>query len=190
MTDLTAMTEEAIPSRRRPLLTALQAASIVRMTRYSWSPKATVALEDQIPSELVFSRTAGPLLVTLDSGIVIGAASQPSLASVTLWLEQSPRTSSDPELYPIEADDPTYSEPGFANMLGKRVTWSAVLTRDADSVKTQDLPREAGVVLAFDGAPDLILSHGLHDDSDDFSVIMRDGVRSSLWSRLHEARLG
>jgi hypothetical protein len=42
------------------------------------------------------------------------------------------------------------------------------------------------VILGLDGAADLVLSHGLHDDSDDFSVVTRDDVKPSLWPRLQE----
>ena len=183
------MTAEDIPSRRQDLLRSIRDSAIVRMTRCSWSPKETVAKEDDLPPEKVFSRTAGPLVIALDSGQVIGAASQPSLISVTLWLDQPPYTSSDPELHPIEANDPVFSDAGFAQMLGKRVTSIAVLTRDPENAKWEDRPREVGVVLTFDGAPALVLSHGLHDNSDDFSVLLRDDVSPSLWPRLHETQI-
>jgi hypothetical protein len=189
MADLTTMTEEDIPSRRQDLLISLRSAPIARMTRYSWSPKETVGREDNLRSELVFSRTAGPLLITLESGLVIAASSQPSLISVTLWLDQPPRISSDPELHPIEANDPQFSEPGFAQMLGKRAGAVAILTRDAENAKWESRPREVGVLLRFEGAPDLILSHGLHDNSDDFSVLMHKDVSPSLWPRLHEVHI-
>jgi len=48
------------------------------------------------------------------------------------------------------------------------------------------LPCEAGVVLHFDNGGELILSHGLHDDSDVFSVIARDQIRPSLLPQLSE----
>lgn len=183
------MADEDIPSRRLDLLTSIRGALVVRMTRYSWSPAEAAALEYDLRPELVFSRTAGPLLITLESGVAIGAASQPSLISVTLWRDEPPGTSSDPELHGIEADDPKFSEPGFAQMLGKRVTEISILTRDPENAKWVDRPREVGVVLAFDGAPDLLLSHGLHDNSDDFSVLMRKDLNPSLLPRLHEVRL-
>jgi hypothetical protein len=190
MTDLDAMTDEDIPSRRQALLIAIQGEPVVRLTRYSWSPKEAVAREDGLRPELVFSRTAGPLVIVLESGLTIGAASQPSLISVTMWLDRPPRTSTDPELHPIEADDPTFSESGFAQMLGKRVRTVTILKRDPENAKWEGRPREAGVVLGFDGAPELILSHGLHNNSDDFSVLMRKDVSSLLWTRLHEVRIG
>lgn len=182
------MTTEDIPSRRRALLIAIRSAPVARLTRYSWYPKETV-VEDGLPRQLAFSRTAGPLLITLESGPVIGVASQPALISVTLWLEEALRTSSDPELHPIEADDPQFSEPEFAQMLGKRVTSIAVLTREPENARWQERPREVGVLLTFEGAPDLILSHGLHDNSDDFSVLLHKDVAPSLWPRLHEVRI-
>lgn len=122
----------------------------------------------------------------METGLVIGAASQPSLISVTLWLDEPPYTHSDPELHTIEADDPEFSEPEFAQMLGKRITGITILTRDPENAKWEDRPREAGVLITFEGAPDLLLSHGLHDNSDDFSVLTRKDVDSAMWSRLHE----
>lgn len=186
----TSMTEEDTPSRHHDLLRSILGASITRLTRYSWSPKEAVASESELQPELVFSRTAGPLLITLSSGRAIAASSQPSLISVTLWLDKVPSISSDPDLHPIEADDPKFSEPDFARMLGKQVTAVAILTREPKNAKWESRPREVGVSLAFDGASDLILSHGLHDDSDDFSVLMRKDVSPSLWSQLQEVPVG
>lgn len=145
-------------------------------------------LESGLPPDQVFSRTAGPLLITLKSGLVIGAASQPSLISVTLWIDDG-STGSDAELYAMEADDARYNEPGFAQMLGKRVTAVAILTREPKNAKWENCPREVGVLITLDGAPELILSHGPHDDSDDFSVVMRKDVKLSLWPRLHEVQV-
>lgn len=183
------MTQEDIPSRQQDLLKVVRGASVTRMTRYSWSPKQTAAIERAIRPELVFSRTAGPLLITLENGVVIGAASQPSLISVTLWRDEPPHTRCDPELDAIEADDPYFSEAGFARMLGKRVMAVGILTRDPENAKWEPLPREVGVVLMFENAPEAILAHGLHDNSDDFAVLMRNDVDPSLWPRLHEVQI-
>jgi hypothetical protein len=180
---MVAMTED-IPSRHRDLLASMLGVRVLRLTRCSWSPKDEVARDDNLLPELVFARTAGPLLITLESGPVIGAASQPALISVTLWRDNPPYTYADPELHPIEADDPAFSEAGFAQMLGKRVVAVSILTRDPENAKWADRPREAGVVLRFEDAPELVLSHGLHDNSDDFAVLMRKDISPSLWSRL------
>lgn len=169
---------------------SLRGERVIQLTRCSWSPKEAVARDEDMAPELVFSRTAGPLLITLESGLVIGVASQPALISVTLWREQPPYTSADPELHPIEANDPVFSDAGFGQMLGKRITAVAVVTRDPENAKWEDRPREVAVVLTFDGAPELFLSHGLHDNSDDFSVLMRKDVKASLWPRLHERPIG
>ena len=182
------MIEEDIPSRRLNLLRSIRGLSVVRLTRYCWAPKEALAFENDLRPELVFSHAAGPLLMTLESGIVIGAASQSSLISVTLWIDDG-STASDKELHAVEADDARFSEPGFAQMLGRRVAAIAILTREPKNAKWEDRPREVGVLITLESAPELILSHGLHDDSDDFSVLMRKDVKPSLWPRLHEVRV-
>lgn len=182
------MHEEDIPSRRLDLLRSLRGASIARLTRYCWAPKGMLVLENSLPPDQVFSRAAGPLLITLESGLVIGAGSQPALISVTLWIGND-LIRSDTELQAVEADDARCSEPEFAQMLGQRVTAVAILTREPENAKWENCPREVGVLITLAGAPELILSHGLHDDSDDFSVLMRKDVRPSLWPRLHEVRV-
>lgn len=66
----------------------------------------------QIEADEVFSLTAGPLLLYLDSGFVIGSASDPSRNSVTIWIEKDEHgnisdepVELDAELYPIDARD-------------------------------------------------------------------------------------
>ncbi|HMG57921.1 MAG TPA: hypothetical protein VK601_30675, partial [Kofleriaceae bacterium] len=61
------MTDEDIPSRRRDLLTLLHGAVIAGMTRHSWLPVPTAGDDPGFAPELAFSRTAGPLFITLDS---------------------------------------------------------------------------------------------------------------------------
>jgi len=176
---------EDIPSRRLELLAALRSSPVVRMTRHPWSQSST--LEGGPRPELVFSRAPGPLFITLESGLVIGASSQPSLISVTLWLASAlDRTEAH---LAVEAGDPMLSEPRFARLLGRRAASITVLVRQPENAKWEARPREVGVVVGFDGAREIILAHGLHDDSDDFAVLQRDDVEPSLWPRLHEVRV-
>ncbi|TMQ15664.1 MAG: hypothetical protein E6J90_05715 [Deltaproteobacteria bacterium] len=181
------MTGESIPSQLRELLLSIRNASIARLTRYSWLAKEAAARGGDLPANLVFSGTSGPLIIALQSGPVIGVASQPSLISVTLWLERE--AGSDPDVHAVEADDPHFSRPEFAQMIGRRVTDISILVRDAQNALWESCPREVGVLLAIEDAPDLLLSHGLHDDSDDFSVLLREDVRSTLWPQLREMRV-
>jgi hypothetical protein len=158
------------------------------LTRYSWD----------VPGDdgdaQTFSLTAGPLLITLDSGWVIGAASQPSSMSVTLWLEReghgrgAGRTLDDPDLYPIEADDPRLSTPEMAALLRRRIESLTLLRREAVKAKWEALPREVGLVLHVEGGGELILGHGLHDQSDDFAVLLRRQILPALLPQLQEAQ--
>jgi hypothetical protein len=180
---------EDIPSRRGDLLKMLDGAVITRMVRYSITPPEEVVAERGIPESKVFSLTEGPLLLWLDSGNVIGVASQPSQISVTLWLEQGDGVEgdliSDEGVYPIEATDPRYSDEHLRGLLGRHLGIASLIIRDADD-PSYDQPREAGVVLVFDGGGELILGHGLHNGSDDFAVLRRDQILPKVAARMRE----
>ena len=51
-------------------------------------------------------------------------------------------------------------------------------------------PRDAGLVIACDDGGPLMPSHGLHDASDDFSVLVPRLVAPALLPELEEVKLG
>jgi len=186
---------EAVPSQRKALLQRLEGTVVTELTRYSWWPPQQATGEVDVPSSSVFSLTAGPLLATFDSGLTLGFGSQPSLMSVTVWLEKEAGESgggeiaADRELHPVEATDPIYSRSPFRDMIGRRVRSMSILKRRAARASWEGLPREVGLVLHFDDGSELIASHGLHDDSDDFSVITREQISAKLRDQLDELSL-
>ena len=115
--------------------------------------------------------------------------------SVTLWLERdgdgrgAARTLDDPELYPIEADDLRLSMPEISAVLGRRIESLTLLRREPVKAKWEPLPREVGLVLHLEGGSELILAHGLHDQSDDFAVLLRRQILPVLLPELREAPL-
>ena len=167
---------------------------MTQLTRYSWWPPEEATGELDVPPSSVFSLTAGPLLATFDSGLTLGFGSQPSLMSVTVWLEKEAGGSGgeiagDPELHPVDATDPIYSGEPFRDMIRRRVQSISIIKRRAARATSAALPREVGLVLHFDNGSELIASHGLHDDSDDFSVITRDQISAKLRDQLDELPL-
>jgi hypothetical protein len=180
---------EDIPSRRPDLLKMLDGAVITRMVRYSLSPPPQVVAKRRLPESKVFSLTEGPLLLWLDSGNVIGAAGQPSQISVTLWLELGDGVEgelmSDNDVYPVEVSDPRYSDEYLLGLLGRRVRVASLIIRDADDPSYGE-PREAGVVLAFEGGGELILAHGLHNNLDNFAVLRREQIAPQVAARMRE----
>src|SRR3954447_19248680 len=85
--------DEQVASRRAELLGRMVGRRLVRLVRHSWWP-AEEALERlrEVDAKrgprTVFSLTAGPLSVELDSGLILGFGSRPSEASVTVWVER------------------------------------------------------------------------------------------------------
>jgi hypothetical protein len=186
--------EKRLPSNNIPVLIKLKDSRISKMMRYSWWPSEESAVECEISLSSVFCLTAGPILFTLESGLVIGFGSQPELASTIVWIEETEDGKRDeeittvnaPDLYPVEACDSTYSEETICQLIGKNIVAIKILQRDTDNSRIQGLPREYGVVLEFDNGSELVMSHGLHDNSDDFSVIFRNQIQQDIVKDLRE----
>jgi hypothetical protein len=191
---MTALDREDVPVARRQLLVGVLGQQVDRLVRYSWWPPVQAMRECQVPPEAVFGRTAGPLLVGFANGTVVGFASQPALVSVTLWSERVPgglpgELEHDGDLYPIDGCDPVYARASFRRIVGRRLTAVNVLYRLSSSVRMSSQPCQAGVVLTVDDGSELLLVHGLHDDSDDFAVIDRQEIHQAVAAQLREVRL-
>jgi hypothetical protein len=185
-----------IPSQRRDVLKLLEGSTICRFVRYSWWPPEETAEKLGIPSSTVFSQTAGPVLLTLDAGVIIGAASDPALISVMLWIElgqgglkSSFSVMDDTELFAVDASDPTYCTSDMAAIVHRQIQSVRVLVRTAKNAKWVERPREAGILLSCGNGHELVLSHGLHNDSDDFSVIAKGQINPNVATQLHEVAL-
>ena len=148
--------DEAVPSQRKALLKSLEGALVTDLTRYSWWPAEETAAKLRTPPSSVFSLTAGPLLATFDSGLILGFGSQPSLMSVTVWVEKDAGghgggepIKDDRELYPVDATDPVYGSEPIRQMIRRRVLSFTVIKRRAARANWKALPREVGLVLPF-----------------------------------------
>ena len=192
--------DEQVVSRRAELLGRMVGRRLVRLVRLSWWP-AEEALERlrevdaRRGPETLFSLTAGPLGVELDSGLILGFGSRPSEASVTVWVERDeagrerPASRSilrDAELHVVDGFDPGVAEPEVVRCAGRRVERVTLLRRRAGDVRLARLPRDAALVITFDDGGPLMPSHGLHDGSDDFSVLVPRLVAPALLPELEE----
>jgi hypothetical protein len=189
--------EENVPSKQIELLNQLKHYKISKLVRYSWLPPEEAAKEWSIPLSSVFCLTAGPLLITLETNLVIGFSSLPREASITVWLEKTEKgeqdvdisIENDGELYPIDACDPIYSEKSICEVLNKQVNSIKILKKKPENILLAQLPCEAGLVMEFEGltlTTKLLLSHGLHDNSDDFAIIFNDEIPQNMLNQLQE----
>lgn len=112
------------------------------------------------------------------------------LGNVTLWSVNPIHDKELDEYVAIEADHPKLSTPQIANLLGKEINGIDILSLDWNlkGPKYITLPREVAVTIhiAKGFSNELIISHGLHDDSDDFSVIFPKDIKSELRKGIHK----
>ena len=178
------MLSENVPSQMQEVLSVLLECKLERIVRYSWCTTEEAIREYNLAEEDVFSLTSGPVLMYFDSGLVVGAASDPEKNSVVLWIEKNEKgevidepLEDDEELFPIDAKN----QPGmWANLNGKNIASFKVIYRKPVSAKMEQLPNEVGLAIVLNTGEQFILSHGLHDNSDDFSIITKDQINKSL----------
>lgn len=169
---------EYVPSQKKELLDRIKGEKLIKLTRFSWWEGSEAMEQCEIEADEVFSLTTGPLLLYLGSGLVVGAASDPSRNSVTLWVEKDEAgyISNEPieldsDLYPIDAQDKIYSNSFWDQIIGHKIKEIDIYQCDPYNSLYIDLPNEVGVVITMENDKKFILSHGLHDDSDTFSVL-------------------
>lgn len=192
--------EADIPSARANLLKSLKSSKVSKLVRYSWKPLNEVAkqIEERFkaPPSSVFRRTWGPLLVFMESGLILGFGEQPSEASITVWVErnedgqQSPEDSllDDPEAYCIDVSDQVYSEGLIHNLIGQEISHVSIVERD-NPRWAREVAGEVGVVLGFENGVELIISLNLCENIDDYAIILRDEIDPEILDQLQEISL-
>lgn len=166
-----------VPSMAVEFLRRLRGKQVVRLIRYSWWPASEVAAQCNIEDRFAFSLTAGPLAVYFEGGIILGLSSDPSLNSVIIWDEAARNASQDPisldrdeELFAI-SESGSFSTVFWKQLIGCCVIGVTILKRGQMNAKELQRPSEVGLRFNLSEGRNFIVSHGLHDSSDDFSVL-------------------
>ncbi|OYD96855.1 hypothetical protein CDG76_08840 [Nostoc sp. 'Peltigera membranacea cyanobiont' 210A] len=182
---------EDIPSNRSDVLDSLKGLKILNLTRYCWEHPDREISEYGIEAKDVFSLAPGLLIMCFYSGLVIGYGSQPSKNSVTIWIEKNEAgetieelTEEDKELYPVDARDAVYSNNFWARFVGQRISNITILKRSYSSALYADIANEIGLLFEVENGSRFIASHGLHDDSDDFSVIQESQIDNEIRNQI------
>ncbi|MEG4633669.1 hypothetical protein QUB56_29520 [Microcoleus sp. AR_TQ3_B6] len=186
--------EEDVPSQRLNLINQIKNHKILRLVRYSTLSPEDAAGPYEIPHSSLFRLTNGPLLMTLESGLTIGFASLPELVSITLWVEETESgehgdeivISEDSTLLSIDSCDPVYSEKSICQLIGKQVVRIKLLKRRPKSARVASRPCEAGIIFEVEGGFEFILSHGLHNYSDDFAIIYKHELLPYFMEEIEE----
>lgn len=173
--------EDDVPSQRLNLINQIKNHKILRLVRYSTLSPEEATGDYEIPHPSLFRLTLGPLLMTLESGLTIGFMNLPELVSITLWVEETESgeqgdeglVSEDSTLLPIDSCDPVYSEKLICQLIGKQVVRIKILKLIPKSSRVASRPCQVGIIFEVEGGFEFILSHGLHNYSDDFAIIYR-----------------
>lgn len=189
---VTQLDKSDIPSKHEHLLTVIKGLVLVKMVRYSWWRWEDYREISGIESRDFFSLTGGALLCYFNTGLVVGFSSIPSRSSLIVWVEKNERgeiceeaCEGDPDYYPINAEDDLYSNPQWKLILNQKLKTINILKRDPKNPKFIDLPNEVGLLVTMENGMKCVLSHGLHDDSDDFSVIFESQIKENIRPYLH-----
>jgi hypothetical protein len=183
------------PSNRRELIGSILKNKVSRMVRYSWcnAQEAAEEIEEMYDAKpkSTFRRTVGALVITLESGLNLGFSSQDSIACITVWEANYSdfEDDEDDDFFLIDACDELYSEREICQLIGKQVTEVSILKRKPQSALYVGLPCEAGLVLKFEDSSELIMSHDLSDNMDNFSIVFRDEIPSEILKTIQEHTL-
>lgn len=186
--------EEDVPSQRLNLINQIKNHKILRLVRYfTRSPEEATRVHG-IPHSSLFRLINGPLLMTLESGLTIGFMSLPELVSIILWVEETESgehgdeilVSEDSKLFSIDSCDPVYSEKSICQLIEKQVVRIKLLKRRSKSARVASRPCEAGIIFEVEGGFEFILSHGLHNYSDDFAIIYKHELLPYFMEEIEE----
>ncbi|GGF81101.1 hypothetical protein GCM10010912_27760 [Paenibacillus albidus] len=183
--------KSSIPSNKLKLFQIIRNQTLCKLIRFSWWESSDAMEQCEIAEEDVFSLTAGPVLMYFQSGLVIGAASDPAQNSVIIWIEKDDTgyitdepIENDTELYSISALDKQYSNSDWNQIVGQRISMVNIIKREPHNALLAELPNEVGIEMVMENEKKFIMSHGLHNNSDDFSVITESYIDRKLLQNL------
>lgn len=166
------------PSLSSGILSKLIGKKVVGLVRYSWWSKGDIYKEFSVENDKAFSLTAGPLAVIFEGQITLGIASDPSINSVVVWLDRVNGKSNvalaldeDSELFKIDSFDETYADLFWSKFKNCTLVGFSILKKKSMTAAEKELPSEVGLSFYFNNGEKFIATHGLHDGSDDFSVL-------------------
>ncbi|UOF16082.1 hypothetical protein IEQ11_05345 [Lysobacter capsici] len=172
------MSSYSIPTAARAMLSGFTGRKVVRMLRYSLWPLEEAAAEAEIDEVSLFSLCSGPMAIYFDNGSVLGLASDSEENSVVVRIERSAEgvldeyaLEHDSDIFSIDSTDARFSTPFWSSLNGLKLTRFELIRSSALNAVEQLRPSELGLCFVFENDQRFIASHGLHDGTDDFSVL-------------------
>lgn len=161
------------------MLKELVGKRIEKLVRWStWTAKQAIERYALEPEE-VFSFTTGCVFLYCSDALAVSVGSNPSINSVTIRpCAEIEQVEGGVE---IDALDNIYSDSDkWIKIVGEKVQKISIMKGVIHNAKYESLPNEVGICLTMENGMQFVLSHGLHDHSDDFSVIFTEQVMDDL----------
>lgn len=203
--------QEDIISNRINILSRIKDRKIVKLVRFRVKPPAIGFNRCEHSPSAEFSRGDGPILMTLDSGLVVGIAYITEKMSLSLWIERTeagePRKGArpsvknptqflpiaeNPKLFPIDSHDPIFSDSKINLVVGKKVVKITLVKKEITDIKQSNyspkalyLPKEIGLILELETEFELIFSRGLDGQAGGLSIINKEEISPRPYEAFH-----
>jgi len=190
-----------ILSQRLNILSRIKDRKIVKLVRFEIVPPAIGFNRCKYSPSKEFSHGNGPILMTLDSGLVVGIAYIIEKISLSLWIDRTeagePRKGArpiaeDPELFPIDSRDPIFSNSQTHLILGKKINKITLVKKEITDIKQSSyaykalyLPKEIGLILELETEFELIFSRGLDGHTGGVDIIEKKEIYPPPYEAFH-----
>ena len=183
-----------MPSNLKSLLAGLVGRKLINIIKFNDIPEQELIDNYYMEPDEFFPQALGPTLFYFEDGLVMGGVSDSRKNTVFMWVEKNEDgeycewlQEEDEEAIPFYAKD--FDEwKIYLNQVVKSVTIIKEIP-DSDSRKL-DLPNERGVLIEFESGISFIMSHGLHDCSDDGSLTKLKDINPYFEGRLEFIPIG
>lgn len=193
--------QEDILSNRLNILSRIKGCKIVKMVRFRGKPPAIHFNRCERSPSAEFSRGDGPILMTLDSGLVVGIGYITEKISLSLWIERTeagePRKGArpiaeNPQLFLIDSRDPIFSDSKIDRVFGKRIVKITLVKKENTDIKQSSyapkalyLPKEVGLILELETGFELVFSKGLDGGSGHIDIINKEEISPPPYEAFH-----
>lgn len=202
-----------ILSNRLNILSRIKGCKIVKLVRFRGTPPAIhFNLCDERSPSAELSRGDGPILMTLDSGLVVGIGYITEKRSLSLWIERTEAgeqrkgarmsvenptqflpIAEDPELFLIDSRDPIFSDSKIDRVFGKRIVKITLVKKEITDIKQSKylsykvlyLPNEVGLILELETGFELVFSSGLDGHSECIDIINKEEISPLPYEAFH-----
>jgi hypothetical protein len=191
--------EPHLPSENLGLFDLFINKSIINITRLSWHSLEECRKEYGSDYDKLFSRVSGEIWVEIENNSILACRTEPSQRAVYVWLEKDEFNNSrlrpksldemnrinlydkfymEKSIFPFNAKDEAFTNTYWHTFIGSIIDSIHIIYDDNIELE------QKGLLLVCSNGSELFMTHGLHDNSDDTSLIRLNDVDKRFKGRL------